>query len=360
MSKVSPDYIIGGKFSMLGNDRRHDLDHFTGGGAVAELEKKLADFYGMKHAICTASATTALFSLGLALELRDADFITPPLNFGGSITPWLLLGNRPIFADVDPVTLTLDPSHVEEQLITNKTRAILAVDLYGYPSDTESLRRAANEFGLWYIADAAQAFGAKRGGKLVSYMADAVVLSFNSQKSLAAGEGGCIITDNADLYERLVWYSQHPLRQKRELGVGIYNEFSFNTRIHPAAAVSALASFDGALLRVAEYQELCLDALAALEREHLIEPARLSDSAIRPSFFALTTRPTSDALGCVRYLYDHGIEASTHRYLSSVLYKNPVYLHQFGKQHHLENACKVAEEAITRMTLSSLRRAREI
>lgn len=78
-------------------------------------------------------------------------------------------------------------------------------------------------------------------------MADAVVLSFNSQKGLPAGEGGCVLTDNTDLYEQLLWWSQHPLRQKRELGFDIYNEFSFNSRMHPAAAASALRSFDLAL-----------------------------------------------------------------------------------------------------------------
>ncbi len=358
MSEVSQSYIKGRKFSMVGNDETRDLDHFIGVGAVAHFEKRLAEFYDAKHAVCMASATTALFSLGLALELRDADFITSPLSFGGSVAPWLLLGNRAMYADVDPVTLTIDPARVEKHLVTCDTRAILAVDLYGYPSYTEGLRRIASDLGLWYIADAAQAFGATRGGKPASYLADAVVLSFNSQKALAAGEGGCIITNNTDLYERLVWHSQHPLRQKRELGVGIYNEFSFNGRIHPAAAVSGLAVFERALEQVAEYQDLCLEALAALERERLVEPERLSDLDIRPSFFAVTVRPTSDAIDCVRCLSGHGIEASTHRYLSSVLYKNPVYLRQFGNQHYLGKPCAVAEEAISRITLSSLRRTR--
>ncbi|HAB17539.1 MAG TPA: DegT/DnrJ/EryC1/StrS family aminotransferase, partial [Pyrinomonadaceae bacterium] len=126
MSETIDGYIGGGKFAMLGDARSRDLDHFMGVGAVSELESRLAGFYGVKHAICMASATSALFSLALALDLRGADFITSPLNFGGSITPWLLLGNRPIFADVDRVTLTLDPSNVEEHLVTRKTRAILA------------------------------------------------------------------------------------------------------------------------------------------------------------------------------------------------------------------------------------------
>lgn len=345
---------------MLWDGQSVDLDHFTGVGAVAALEKRLAEFYGLKHAICMASATSALFSIGLALGLQGADFLTSPLNFGGSITPWLLLGNRPIFADVDRVTLTLDPFHVEQCLVTRKTRAILAVDLHGYPSDTVGLRRVAEDLGLWYIADAAQAFGATRGGLPASYMADAVVLSFNSQKSLPAGEGGCIITDNTDLYERLIWCSQHPLRQKRELGLCIHNEFSFNSRIHPAAAVSALATFDRALQLVTEYQDLCFEALTMLESERLIESAGLSNSEIRPSFFAVTANPTGEMDHCVDCLYHHGIEASTHDYLSSVLYKNPVYLQQFGKQHQHKNRCTAAEEAVTRMTLSSLRRTRTI
>lgn len=341
---------------MLGDDGRHGLDHFAGLGAVAELEKRLAAFYGVKHAVCMSSATTALFSIGLALNLRSADFITSPLNFGGSITPWLLLGNRSIFSDVDTDTLTLDPSCIGEHLVTPKTRAILAVDLFGYPSDTAGLRRIADDLGLWYIADAAQAFGANRNGNPASCMADAVVLSFNAQKGLAAGEGGCVLTNNADLYEQLLWWSQHPLRQKRELGLDIYNEFSFNSRMHPAAAVLALRSFDLALERVADHQELCFEAIAILEDADLIDPTCLSALEIRPSFFVLAARSKHDVQECVNCLLDHDIEAAAAGCLCSVLYKNPVYLRQFKRRH--QRQCFVAEDAATRMTLSSLRRVR--
>ena len=359
MSKAMVGYITGQKFSMLG-DSGVEFDQFTGLGAIAELEKRLAEFYGMEHALCTSSATTALFAIALALELRSADFITSPLNFGGSLTPWLLLGNRAIFADVDPDTLTIDPNRLKADLITSRTRAVLAVDLHGYPSDTAGLRRVADDLGLWYVADAAQAFGARRNGDPASCLADAVVLSFNSQKGLAAGEGGCVLTNNADLYEQVLWWSQHPLRHKRELGVRIYNEFSFNCRIHPAAAASALRSFDLALERIADYQELCFDALARLEAADLIYPTCLSALKITPSFFSVAARPTSSVEDCMRCLVDDDIEATVTNSLSSVLYKNPVYLRQFRDRRHAASVCPVAEEGINRMTLSSLRRIRSI
>lgn len=360
MSKAVAGYITGQKFSMLADDARHNLDHFVGVGAVAELEHRLAAFYGMKHAICMASATAALFSLGLALDLREADFITSPLNFGGSITPWLLLGNRAIFTDVDTDTLTLDPSCIKEHLVTPKTRAIFAVDLYGYPSDTAGLRRVADDLGLWYIADAAQAFGARRDGAPASCMADAVVLSFNSQKSLAAGEGGCVLTNNTDLYEQLLWWSQHPLRQKRELGFDIYNEFSFNSRIHPAAAVAALGSFDRALERVADHQELCFEAIRILENADLIDPTCLAALGVKPSFFALVTHPKRHPQQCMDRLLDHDIEVAAANCISSVLYKNPLYLRQFAGRRQAPYRCTGAEDAAARTTLLSLRRIQSI
>ncbi len=345
---------------MLGDDVQHELDHFTGLGAVRMLEKRLAEHYRMKHAVCMSSATAALFAIGLALDLRRADFITSPLNFGGSLTPWLLLDNRAIFSDVDPDTLTLDASRIGGHRVTRETKAILAVDLFGYPSDSEGLRRVANDLGLWYIADAAQAFGASRNGHPASSMADAVVLSFNAQKGLAAGEGGCVLTNNTDIYEQLLWWSQHPLRQKRELGFDIYNEFSFNARMHPAAATLALRSFDLALERVADYRKLCFDAIGLLEGADLIDPTCLLARKISPSFFALAARPKLDAPERMHCLLDHGIEVATTSYLSSVIYKNPVYLRQFGRRHHALSRCAVAEQAITRTTLSSLRRIRSI
>jgi dTDP-4-amino-4,6-dideoxygalactose transaminase len=178
------------------------------------------------------------------------------------------LGNQPLFAGVEPVTYTLDPVAVRAA-ITPEVKAILAVDLFGNPCDMQGLRDIADEFELWYIADAAQSFGAYRDRLPASSLADAIVVSFTIGKSLCAGEGGAVITDNAELYEKLVWFTQHPYRQYRDLG--LENQFGLNGRIHPLAAAIANANFEQAIQDLEIHQSRCLAIVAALNELGLTE-----------------------------------------------------------------------------------------
>ena len=125
--------------------------HLSGNGPVADLEKQLCALYGVRHALCVSSATMGLLAVALALDLRRSEFVTTPYTYGATLAGWLLLGNRPVFADIDPHTLTLDPESTR-RTITTHSKALLAVDIYGIPSDSAALRRTADEFGIPYIA----------------------------------------------------------------------------------------------------------------------------------------------------------------------------------------------------------------
>jgi dTDP-4-amino-4,6-dideoxygalactose transaminase len=239
--------------------------------------------------------------LALALDLHGAEFVTTPYTYGGSLAAWLAMGNRPVFADIEPDSLGLSAESVH-RLRSRRAKALLAVDVYGYPSNTEALRRAADALGLWYIADAAQAFGAMRDGKPASARADAVVLSFTSGKLLDAGEGGAVLTNHDWLYERLVWYTQHPDRQKRELGLLVANEFAINGRMHPAAARAALRGFDSALHKVELRRKRVQRLHQALASTGLVEPPRWHATESEPAYFrfvpAWRRRPAIRELGC--------------------------------------------------------------
>ncbi|MFM7368476.1 MAG: DegT/DnrJ/EryC1/StrS family aminotransferase, partial [Sphaerospermopsis kisseleviana] len=160
--------------------------HLAGAGAVFQLETKLKHHYNKKYALCVSNATTGLFAIALALNLKQEEFITTPYTYGASLAGFLLLENRPIFAEIDTQTLTLNPESVRQQ-ITPKTRAVLGVDIYGYPCNQVALRQIADEYGLWYIADAAQSLGAYREGIPASALADALVVSFTVGKTVFAG-----------------------------------------------------------------------------------------------------------------------------------------------------------------------------
>jgi len=284
--------------------QRESGQHLYGTGAVADLEQKLARHYGKKYALCCCNATTALLAIALALDLKQEQFITTPLTYGGTLAGWLLLGNRPLFAGVEPVTYTLDPVAVRAA-ITPEVKAILAVDLFGNPCDMQGLRDVADEFGLWYIADAAQSLGADRDRLPASSLADAIVVSFTVGKSLCAGEGGAIITDDAELYQKLVWFTQHPYRQYRDLG--LENQFGLNGRMHPLGAAIANATFEEALQDLQGYQSHCLAIAAALNEIGLTEmmPHSLD---YRSTFFRFVAtwrdRPVPELL--LRELGDRG------------------------------------------------------
>jgi perosamine synthetase len=301
------------------------LSHCGGSSdAISELESKLRLHYGMRYALCVSNATAALYVLGLALELKNCEFVTTPFTYGATIAGMLALGNRPQFADIDPLCMTLDPV-AAERAITNKTKAIVSVDIFGIPSDGDALRQIADRRGLWLISDSSQSFGAIRNGSPAGAAADALVVSFTAGKTLFAGEGGAIVTNNLELYQRLVYWSQHPLRQRRELGLLIDNEFAFNARISPLSAVWANAMFDVALRKLRLHQQQCREIIHCLNESDLTETIDFESKGIRPTFFRLAARWKAGAkpTRLRRFLKHHNLNVTVEPLPIRLLYKQP-------------------------------------
>lgn len=265
--------------------------HLAGTGPVRELEEKLEAYWGFDHALCVSNATMGIRAVFQALGLSEETFITTPYTWGGTIAGPLDLGARPVFADICPDTLGVDPASAEQRAEKHPSaKAILAVDAFGIPSDSKNLRRVAEESGLVYIADAAQSFGARRNGVPPSGHADACVTSFTAEKALFAGEGGAVLTDDRELYERLVWQCQHPRRQKRELGLSLTNELALNARINPVAAIWANEQFGSSLEDVGSRRRVASDLISGLSGAGLVEASNLASRAIEPSYFRVPLR----------------------------------------------------------------------
>lgn len=322
-------------------------EHLHGGGGIALLESRLAAYYGMKHALALSSATSGLFAIALALKVRGREVIAPPLSWGGTLAGPLQLGARPVFADVEPSTLALSPESVGHR-ITRRTRLIVGVDLFGVPADDVGLRRVADDHGLWYIHDAAQSFGARRNGRPSGAAAHATVVSFSSGKALDAGEGGAVLTNDAELYQRLVWLTQHPYRQKRDLGLGLQNEFGLNCRMHPLAASLAVDRFELALEGVKQRQRQAAVVIAALEGSGLTEPLRYTDQGLEPSFPILSAAwargPEPEQL--VLELHRHRLSATLSEVNLRPLYRHAGY--QLLAPGSTSADCPVAEDQVTR------------
>lgn len=181
--------------------------------AAIEYERVLAEWFGVKHAIAVSSGTTALHIALAAFGIGPGDeVIVPPYTFVATDTAVLEQNAIPIFADIDPVTLTLDPESVA-RCITPRTKAIIPVTISGTLVDMDPIMELARKHKLWVLEDACQSLGAKYKGKLVGTIGDVGAFSTITGKIINTGEGGFVITNNTDLYEKM-WGFQDFARKK--------------------------------------------------------------------------------------------------------------------------------------------------
>jgi dTDP-4-amino-4,6-dideoxygalactose transaminase len=183
---------------------------FIQGPEVAEFEARLAGFCGARHAIGCASGTDALMLVLMAWNIGRGDaVICPAFTFCATAEVVVLLGATPVFADVDAATFNLDPASLKRAVATARRhklvpKAVIPVDLFGLPADHDAIADVAKAEGLLVLDDAAQAFGASRGGSPVGTLASATATSFFPSKPLGCyGDGGAVLTDDAALAETL-------------------------------------------------------------------------------------------------------------------------------------------------------------
>jgi len=184
------------------------------GPMVTQFEKNYAKFAGVKHAVAVNTGTAALHMAVASMDVKHGDeVILPSFTFVATAEAVVLAGCKPIFADIDPETYCLSAVAAKKAL-TKKTKAILPVDLYGFPADTNAIREIANEKDLTIVEDAAQAHGAERDGKPAGAFADAACWSLYASKNMTTGEGGVVTTDGDEIFETLRMVRTHGERAK--------------------------------------------------------------------------------------------------------------------------------------------------
>ncbi len=189
----------------------------VGGGPAQELEELFQEHLGRKHALSTCGGGPALHIACMAAGIGLGDeVITTPYSWGQTTACILQAGGIPVFADISPETLTIDPESIEEQM-TDKTKAIVLVHIYGIPADMGPIMELAGRYGLTVIADCAQAHGSRYNGQFVGTYADIACFSIGSGKNLAAGDAGMLVTENRELYEKALLAGMHPGRVGKEI-----------------------------------------------------------------------------------------------------------------------------------------------
>lgn len=181
----------------------------TCGPKVADVERRLAEYTTAEYAVVVSNGTAALHCACIAADIGPGDeVITTPLTFAASANCILYCGARPVFADVDPETYNIDPESIRSH-ITDKTKAIIAVDYTGQAVSHREIRRICDEHGLVFIEDAAHAIGTAYDGKMIGSLADLTCFSFHPVKTVTAGEGGAVTTNDETLYRKLVLAHTH-------------------------------------------------------------------------------------------------------------------------------------------------------
>ncbi len=209
------------------------------GPKVEEFEENFAEWVGAEYGIAVNSGTAALHVALLSCDIGQGDeVITSPFTFIASGNSILYTGARPVFADIDLKTYTIDPNSIED-LITENTKAILPVQLYGQSADMDKINEIAEKYGLAVIEDAAQAHGATCKGKPVGSMGDMACFSFYPTKNMTTSEGGIITTNDEDLADNAKMFRAHGASIRYH-----HSEIGYNFRMTDISAAIGLAQLD--------------------------------------------------------------------------------------------------------------------
>ncbi len=224
------------------------------GPEVEAFEREFAEYIDVEYAVAVANGTAALDLALKAIGIREGDeVITTPFTFIATANSILFQGAKPVFVDIDPRTYNLDPDNVLEK-ITSRTKAIIAVHLYGQPADMKPLMEIAEDHNLYLIEDSAQAHGAEYNGRRVGGIGHIGTFSFYPTKNMTTGEGGMVTTNDKRIAERVKLLRNHGQAEKY-----LHVELGWNLRMTSIAAaigriqLRKLEKFNEARRRNAEY-----------------------------------------------------------------------------------------------------------
>jgi len=312
------------------------------GPTLDRFEELLAERVGAPYAAAVSSGTTGLHLLCVSAGIGTGDeVITSPYSFAASANCFLYEGGVPVFADIDPRTLNLDPAAVEVA-ITERTKAIVAVDIYGYPCELEELRALADRHGLALIDDACEALGAEYRGAPVGSSGTSCVFAFYPNKQLTTGEGGMVVTHSEE-----EWHLIRSLRNQGRPEPGGWLEhvrLGFNYRLSDVAAALGI----GQMERLEEI--LARRRVAAKRYEELLRgtdgvelPWPDDETHTRSWFVYVVLFPDSATRERAIAAFEReGI--GYNRYLPSI-HLQPYMVERFG---FAEGLCPVAEDVSSR------------
>lgn len=300
------------------------------GPRLVEFEKQMAELAERKYAVGVNSGTSALHLIIRSLQIGKGDeVITTPFSFIASSNCILYEGATPVFCDIKKDTLAIDPEKIEEK-ITPRTKAILAVDVFGHPADWDTILDIAKKHNLKVIEDSAEAVGAKYKNKACGSFGDAAVFSFYPNKQFTTGEGGVVLTDNEEIAE----LSRSMANQGRRVKDGKWLEhvrLGYNYRLpemQAALGVAQLNRFEEILLKRTKAAEIYNKALQNITGVQI--PFVSSDVTMSWFVYVIQladsyTKDQGDRI--IEYLEDQGVQS---RPYFTPIHLQPFYVDSFS------------------------------
>lgn len=324
-------------------------DLVTCGPKVAEAEKRICEVTGAKYAVVVSSGTGALHLAAMAAGIEQGDeVIVTPMTFAASANCILYCGGTPVFADIKPDTYNIDPESIRAH-ITDKTKAVIVVDYTGQAAELDEIRKICEEHGLILIEDAAHAIGTRYKGRKVGSIADLTTFSFHPVKTVTAGEGGAVTTNDEQTYRRLLRLRSHGITRNQDEMINPsdalwYNEqveLGYNYRMTDFQAALLISQLNRLDIFVARRKEIAkrYDEVFSKMPELIVQKEiEASDTArhlyvirLNPALLKCSRREFFDAL------YAENVCPQVH-YL-------PVYMHSYyQKLGYKKGLCPRAEK----------------
>jgi perosamine synthetase len=324
-------------------------DWLTTGPKVAEFEEVFSDFVNAREAVAVSSGTAALHAAMYAIGIGPGEeVIVPAMTFAASANCVVFQGGTPVFADVDPDTLLVDPAQVEAK-ITPRTKAIIAVDYAGQACDYDALKAIADRHHLILVADACHSLGGSYKGHSIGSLADLNVFSFHPVKHITTGEGGMITADDPDLAQGMRIFRNHGItsdhRQRTEQGSWFYEmvDLGYNYRITDIQCALGLSQLKRLPKFLERRRQIAMRYDEAFSQTPEITPLAVRQDVIH-AYHLYVIKVDFETLGIdritlFRTLWKKGIGVNVH-YI-------PVHLHPYYRQHFntRKGDCPMAEAA---------------
>lgn len=329
-------------------------DYLTCGPRITQLEETLCGVTGAKYCVAVSNGTAALHIAAMAAGISPGDeVITTPMTFAASANCALYCGARPVFADINPLTYNIDPESIR-RCITPRTKAVVAVDFTGQAAALDDIKEICRENGLVFIEDAAHSIGTRYKDAPVGSIADMTTFSFHPVKTVTAGEGGAVTTNDKALYEKLVLAHAHGItRDTAQMAHPTDDPWYYEqvdlgynyrlTEIQAALLMSQLSKLDQFAARRKALVKIYDEAFQAIPQLQIQLEIPESDSCRH--LYLLNLR--LEMLNCSRREFFDALRGEN---IFSQVHYIPVYHHSYYEElGYQKGLCPRAEQLYTRI-----------